>query len=259
MSKPLVSIITVVFNGVETIEQTIKSVIHQSYNEIEYIIVDGESTDGTLNIIKKYEEYIDHWVSESDEGLYHAMNKGISLSNGELIGIINSDDWYEPRAIELVVNSYLQNPDKMIFHGDRYDILEDGSRKLYKYNPSEFKFLYTSMTYNHPSMVISKKVYDKHLYNTLLKSYSDYEFILKNYLENPHVFKYIPIAYVNYRLDGISAKQPLFQNIKEGSRARINAGLGLHQVLLFIVLKSLKHAIKSIFGSALLKKYRVIN
>jgi glycosyltransferase involved in cell wall biosynthesis len=96
---PLVSIITVVLNGAKYIEQTIKSILDQNYANIEYIIVDGGSTDGTLEILKRYNDKIDYWVSERDKGIYFAMNKGISFAKGELIGILNADDFYLEGAV----------------------------------------------------------------------------------------------------------------------------------------------------------------
>ena len=96
-----VSIITVVYNGAKTIEHTIQSVLNQSYKNIEYIIIDGLSTDGTQKIIEKYIDSISYFVSEKDNGLYDAMNKGIQKATGSMIGIINSDDWYNPYAVEI--------------------------------------------------------------------------------------------------------------------------------------------------------------
>ncbi|MDH5645697.1 MAG: glycosyltransferase, partial [Candidatus Heimdallarchaeota archaeon] len=93
-NKPLVTIITAVLNGVDTLERTILSVISQSYTNIEYIIIDGGSTDGTIDIIRKYEHAIDCWVSESDTGIYDAWNKGVRLSNGEWIAFLGADDSY---------------------------------------------------------------------------------------------------------------------------------------------------------------------
>ena len=118
MSNPLVSIITVTYNAEKYLEQTIKSVISQSYKNIEYIIIDGMSSDGTVDIIKRYQKYIAHFSSEPDKGIYDAMNKGIKKANGELIGIINSSDFYEPDAVETVVSAYLQNKGAGIFHGN---------------------------------------------------------------------------------------------------------------------------------------------
>lgn len=90
-----ISIVTVSYNAAKTIEQTIKSVINQTYSNIEYIVIDGGSTDGTVDIIRKYEDRIAYWVSEPDGGIFDAMNKGIKVATGEVVGIINSDDWYE--------------------------------------------------------------------------------------------------------------------------------------------------------------------
>src|SRR6185369_15072253 len=120
-SKPLVTVITVVFNGAKHLDDTIRSVITQTYDNVEYIIIDGGSTDGTLDIIKKYEGKIDYWVSEKDKGISDAFNKGISLSTGNIIGIINADDWYELDAIQMVAERYIsQNKNNIIFHGELY-------------------------------------------------------------------------------------------------------------------------------------------
>src|ERR1700742_4639960 len=94
IDNPLVSVVTVVYNGAKHLEQTINSVLNQSHKNVEYIIIDGGSTDGTLDIIKRYEDKIDYWQSERDGGIYFAMNKGVSLAKGELIGILNADDFY---------------------------------------------------------------------------------------------------------------------------------------------------------------------
>ena len=103
-----VSIITVVLNNVQHIENCINSVLNQTYGNIEYIIIDGGSTDGTIDLIKKYEKQISRWVSEPDRGIYDAMNKGIMKSSGDIIGILNSDDMYaDEKVIEKVVDCFL--------------------------------------------------------------------------------------------------------------------------------------------------------
>ena len=217
-----VSIVTVVLNNVHTIEQTILSVVNQTYSNIEYIIIDGGSVDGTLEIIEKYKKNIDILICEKDKGLYDAMNKGVSLANGEIIGIINSDDWYESNAVKLVVNAFHNNPKKQIFHGDRYDIDDGGKKKIRKYNSSEFKFIYYGMTYNHPSMFFHKNIYKENRYNISLSSLADYEFVLNQYLKNKKLFHYIPKAYVNYRLTGVSSRLSLKKSLYEGYIARKN-------------------------------------
>jgi len=221
----LVSVITVVYNGEKHLQQTIESVFSQTYKNIEYIIIDGGSNDGTIELIKANEEHIDYWISEPDKGLYDAMNKGISKAKGELIGMINSDDWYELDAVEIVVNAYLKNTTKRIFHADRYDIYPDGKKKVFAFNPSIIKFKYFAMTYNHPSMFVSSKVYDDYKYNTNLKVYSDYQFALTSFLKNKDQFVYIKKTIVNFRLGGVSGQIPLLKILKEGFRARRNAGM----------------------------------
>ncbi len=106
--KPLITVITVVFNGEQFLEETILSVINQTYDNVEYIIIDGGSTDGTLDIIKKYEERIDYWVSERDEGIYGAMNKGGWLSLGIFIAYVNADDFLYKTTLQALVNEYTQ-------------------------------------------------------------------------------------------------------------------------------------------------------
>jgi glycosyltransferase involved in cell wall biosynthesis len=225
--EPLITIITVVFNGEKYLEQTIQSVINQTYKNIEYLIIDGGSTDGTLDIIRQYEKHISYWVSEPDKGLYDAMNKGIGLAKGELIGMINSDDWYELNAVEIMVNAFILNPSKTIFHADRFNINNNGERHIRKFHPSSFKFKYYGMTYNHPSMFIARKEYEKHLYNPSLKSHSDYQFVLETFLNNPQNFNYSPQAIVNYRLDGISANMQFWEATCAVYSVRRKVGLSI--------------------------------
>ena len=252
-NSPLISIITVVYNGSKTLEQTIQSVLNQTYKNIEYIIIDGGSTDGTLDIMKKYDNHINYWISEPDKGLYDAMNKGIGVAKGELIGMINSDDWYESNAAELIVDAFKKNPEKKIFHGDRYDILEDGNKRLRKFHSSKLKFLYYGMTYNHPSMFVHMEIYKHERYNIKLRALSDYEFVLKQFLKNKNIFIYIPKAYVNYRLDGISGQMKLLPALKEGFEARKNANFKNFQNYISVLIRSLIRA-----GSVIKKTLRSI-
>jgi len=107
--KPLITIITVVFNGETHLEETIQSVINQTYDNVECIIIDGGSTDTTLDIITKYEDQIDYWISEKDNDIYDAMNKGLMLAMGDIVGIINADDWYERESIEKSIIALLDS------------------------------------------------------------------------------------------------------------------------------------------------------
>lgn len=177
--KSLVTVITVVFNGKEHLEQTIKSVINQTYDNVEYIIIDGGSTDGTLDIIRKYEHAIDYWISEPDRGIYDAMNKGIKHSTGELIGIINSDDWYDERTIEVVAKAFLAMPGASVFHGDLYRV-EQRSGILFRKKPLSMKLPIKDMVLNHPTMFI-KAICHGNLggYDTSFSLSSDFELMYR--------------------------------------------------------------------------------
>lgn len=235
----LISIVTVVYNGAEHLEQTINSVINQTYGNIEYIVIDGGSTDGSFEIASKYRDRIAHLISEPDEGLYDAMNKGISLAKGDFIGLLNSDDWLETDAIERIVVGIKNHPGVEIIHGDRLDVDIKGTTRIRKYNPSKAKLLYYGMTYNHPSMYISKKIYSSNKYNTKLKIKADYQFVLNCVCNLNAKFLYINKPYVNYRLDGLSTKIGYKESVREGFLARRISGLSLPVCILAICLDAI--------------------
>ena len=116
-TKPLITLITVVKNNQKFMEETILSVLKQKYSNYEYIVIDGGSTDRTLEIIKKYEDKIDFWVSENDEGIYDGFNKGLSYASGDLIGFVNSDDVLTDDALEILFKYYKQYPNVDFFFG----------------------------------------------------------------------------------------------------------------------------------------------
>lgn len=202
--EPKVSIVTVCYNSVKTIEDTIKSVINQAYPNIEYIIIDGGSADGTIDIIRKYEKHIVKWISEPDEGIYDAMNKGILLASGDLIGIINSDDWLLPEAVNVVVNSYRMNQNVSVFHGNCKIISEYNEyikKPLANFKKERFK----SMPINHPGSFVTKESYDElGLYSTKLRCASDYELILR-FISKGKSFFYIDKTLAVMREGGISS------------------------------------------------------
>lgn len=181
IDKPLTTVITVVFNGERHLEKTIQSVISQTYDNIEYIIVDGGSTDGTLDIIKKYEDKIDYWVSEPDEGISDAFNKGITAATGKFIGIINSDDWLSVDQIEIGVNSLLQSSadfvyGDLLFHGD-----DDGI--IYRINGDpHYSYVIHSKMPNlcHPTVLANRCSYERNgLFDKNLLCAMDYEWLLR--------------------------------------------------------------------------------
>jgi glycosyltransferase involved in cell wall biosynthesis len=162
MDNPLVSIITVVFNGEKYLEQAIQSVINQSYKNIEYIIIDGGSTDGTIEIIKRYESNIAYWISESDRGLYDAMNKGIALANGEIIGILNSDDLYFQDTVLEVVKEYQKVQHPSVIYGNMLKFNdEQGKVSWHRGDLTAHAFKTARIFINHPTCFVERSLYEK--------------------------------------------------------------------------------------------------
>ncbi len=176
-----VSIITVCYNSEKTIEKTIKSVLGQTYDNIEYIIVDGASSDGTMDIVSSYRDsFGDRMtvISEPDDGIYYAMNKGIERSAGELIGIINSDDWYEADAVEKVVEAYNEHHENplTVYYG-LTGIIRDGG--MLEVARSFHDNLENEMIL-HPSCFVTKAAYDRiGVFDTGYTSAADYDLMLR--------------------------------------------------------------------------------
>lgn len=198
--RPLVSVITAVFNGERHLEQTILSVLNQTYDNVEYIIIDGGSTDGTLEIIKEYEDKIDIWVSESDKGISDAFNKGIALSSGEIIGIINSDDWYEPESVEIAAHQFLESGADIVHGKLKY---WDSAEEAYV-ETGNHRMLNRAMTINHPTMFVKRTLYERvGLFRTDFRYAMDYEWVLRAKLNGVR-FSYADHCLANMRLAGLS-------------------------------------------------------
>jgi glycosyltransferase involved in cell wall biosynthesis len=175
---PLITVITVVLNGEKALEETIKSVISQTYPNVEYIIIDGGSTDGTLDIIKKYEDYIDYWVSEPDEGIYDAMNKGIVISFGEWLNMLNSGDlYYDSMVIE---NIYTKEIDTDVY-GIAGSWVCDYEGNIFLYLPDPYKMLEKPGWHINHQAFFYRKITHKilGLYSTDYELTSDHEYFLR--------------------------------------------------------------------------------
>ena len=156
---PLVTIITVTKNNGRLLARCIQSVRDQTYSNIEYIVIDGASTDSTPSVIEKYRSIINHYVSEEDAGIYHAMNKGLALATGEYVIFLNSDDWYKRYAIEkLVLSAKASHAD--ITHANAI-LVNDRNRVIGRLQASLSDSLYTrGATIRHETMMVSREVYE---------------------------------------------------------------------------------------------------
>ncbi len=203
---PLVTVITVVLNGKKYLEQTIRSVIHQTYPNVEYIIIDGGSTDGTIDIIKKYENQIDYWVSEPDKGIYDAMNKGVESACGMWINFMNSGDYFmRIRTIFELSSFLLTTPD--IVAGQA---ITDCGKVFPYYNCETSLFSWISIAnkayVSHQGSFISKNAFCKlGYYDTTYKLRSDFDFFLKAVVKKFDLLR-LNIVVVVYNTEGISSK-----------------------------------------------------
>lgn len=237
LGEPLVSIITVSRNSEMTIERAIKSVLNQTYRNIEYIIVDGGSTDKTLKIIHKYEKHISYWISEPDKGISDAFNKGIAQSTGNIIGIINSDDWYCNNAVELIVGKYIKDRNCCILHA-KLQYWDAKSRPYYVFSGNDNKLFFRS-TINHPTVFVSRNVYKEiGLFSLSYKYAMDYEWLRRAKTQHKS-FCYINKIISNMSLEGVSDHRWLQGHI-EMMKARSDHGVNpIRNNIIFIRILSL--------------------
>lgn len=210
-SELKISIVTISYNSALTIRDTIESVLSQTYPNLEYIIVDGASSDNTVAIISEYESRFNgrlRWVSEPDNGLYDAMNKGIRMATGQLVGILNSDDFYHRNdSIEIVANSFIDKRLKAVFADVRFvtpDNLEKTVRyySSAKFSPKRFRFGFMPA---HPTFFTYKKYFDKYgYYETDYVMAADYELLIRFLYVHRLKYKYIPVDLLKMRQGGRS-------------------------------------------------------
>ena len=203
-----ISIITVCYNSAKTIEDTILSVINQTYNNIEYIIVDGLSTDNTLEIVNKYQDKIAKVVSEKDAGLYDAINKGIGLATGEIIANINSDDFYIDNNVIADVVAKMEDEKSDTLYADLYYVDEIDTNKVTRnWVSGAYKkgMFYKGWMPPHPTFFVRKSVYDNYgKFNLKLKSAADYEIMLRFIHKHECSISYLPRVVVRMRVGGVS-------------------------------------------------------
>jgi glycosyltransferase involved in cell wall biosynthesis len=249
---PLISIITVVYNGEKYLEETIQSVINQTYPNVEYIIIDGGSTDGTLDIIKKYEDYIDYWVSEKDRGVYDAMNKGLQLSLGEYITILNADDHYEKDSIANLLFCLLNS--KKDYAVGKVKFIE--SKVIIKpIFPLEENKIYQEMPYPHVSALINRKMYKNiGLFNTSFKIAGDHDIALRIHLKG-YECCYLNKIVANLHTGGMSNS---YKSNYESMKVVVFNGKNVFSAALSFVIQVLKLLLAKNLPKPLVKKIQKI-
>lgn len=206
----MITVITVVLNNRNYIEECIKSVLNQTYQNIEYIVIDGGSTDGSLGIIRKYEDKIARVISEPDCGIYGAMNKGIKLASGNIIGILNSDDFYfDNDVISTVAKEFVSKNIDSVF-ADLIYVKGDNIEKVVRYyssaNCTPQKFAYGWMP-AHPTFFVKRECYEKYgLFKIDYKIAADYEILVRFLARYKISYNYIPKIFVKMRTGGLSTK-----------------------------------------------------
>ncbi|WP_459816517.1 glycosyltransferase family 2 protein [Geotalea toluenoxydans] len=196
--RPLITVITVVFNGEKCLEETIRSVINQTYDNVEYIIIDGASTDGTIDIVKQYDGQIDYWLSEKDEGIYDAMNKGINKATGEWVNFMNSgDSFYGNNVVELIFNKQII---ASVIYGNTLYQYDSVYKKIRKAEKLTFKY---GLPFCHQSSFTKTEILKAEMFCRLYKIFADFDLFAK-LKKNGSIFVYADLTVSIFNCDGVS-------------------------------------------------------
>ena len=243
--KPLMSIITVIYNGAAFLEDAIKSVLNQEYDNIEYIIIDGGSNDRTLDIIKEYEDYIDYWISEEDKSMYDAMNKGIRLALGDIIGIVNADDYLYCRSLEKIQLGF---SDEIMFVYANLDIVDKENKlvsKSYSLGIDNTKFkLFKHMPFLHSTLFVRRQIFKKiGLYDVRYRLSADHDFTLR-LVENSVKGKNLRLSFGAFRVGGKGGR---IDSYKESHRLLLNHNVNIFLVYINSAVLLIKYIVRRLF------------
>jgi glycosyltransferase len=227
-----ISIITASYNSVETIEATMQSVLSQTYPDIEYIIVDGGSTDGTVDVIRRFGSAVAKWVSEPDQGLYYALNKGIGMATGEVIGFLHADDvLHDYFVIASVMRLFRETQCKAVYGDLVYVARNDMSNiiRFWKSCPFRPQLLRQGWMPPHPALFVHREIYEQlGTFNTGMRIAADYDIVLRFFKHPDFHSEYLPHVLVRMRMGGISNKSMtnMLRKSKEDYRAMRNNRIG---------------------------------
>ena len=203
-TNPLVTIITVNLNNVEGLKKTLQSVLEQTYKNIDWIIIDGGSSDGSCELIEHYSDSFSYWVSESDKGIYNAMNKGIRVAKGKYVQFLNSGDCFLDKNV--LDDVFSEEHDADILFTD-CNLVEDGKVKEELRYPDVMSLReILDINFVHNGMFFKRELFDEEMYDESIKISADFKFNVKKVLENKS-FKHIPVSTIAYDSTGISASQ----------------------------------------------------
>jgi glycosyltransferase involved in cell wall biosynthesis len=206
--KPLITVITVVFNGAETLRDTIESVMGQSYDNIEHIIIDGGSSDGTVDILRQYDHVIDYWLSEKDSGIYDAMNKGIAQCSGEYVGMLNSDDmFFDSSALQAIVDRFCIKKVEAVFSCLNIVDKDNLKKTLRKYRVTKLNsaLLRIGVMPPHPTFYCKKACYKEGgMYKTDYKIAADFEMLARLLIRQKISWSFLDKVTVTMRSGGVS-------------------------------------------------------
>lgn len=235
------SVITATINSESTLRDTFESILSQTYKDIEYIVIDGASKDNTLDIIREYEPRFKgrmKWISEPDKGLYDAMNKGLQMATGDVIGILNSDDFYTSDTILESVAQNIENVDAV--YGDIHYVSPSNlSKPIRQYSSKSFRpwMMRLGFMPAHPSFYCRRRVYQTYgLFDTSFKVAADFEQLLRLIFINKIIIKYIPLDFVTMRIGGASTsgfashKRILKDHLRAYRKNRVSSGIFLESL-----------------------------
>jgi len=261
--KPIFSIITVCYNSEDTIIDTFESILNQTFQDFEYLIVDGGSTDKTIAIIREYEKKFNGkltWISESDSGIYEAMNKGIKKSIGNIIGIINSDDWYELDTLCKIekISKNESNQEDFIIKGEMNKIFDNGKIIIKSKSINDTNlFNKVKLTVTHPAVFSSIASYNKNgLFDLDFKIVADYDYLLRSYL-NKTQFIFSDKIFANMRMEGVSSfSRKGYQDAIEERLVMKKNGIGLYRRNWIFVLKYINLSLRKFKRKIIPSKFK---